>query len=71
MYRDGVGDNQLDIVSDYEVRQMSEAFQLFGEDYDPKLSVVVVGKRINTRIFEVQVIIGLTLPMLRLLLTIG
>ena len=51
MYRDGVGDGQMNVVQDFEVRQMVEAFSTFGEDYNPKLTVVIVQKRINTRIF--------------------
>ena len=52
VYRDGVGDGQMAIVQDYEVRQMVESFKDFGADYHPKLTVVVVQKRINTRIFQ-------------------
>ncbi|KAL8604204.1 hypothetical protein ACOMHN_014772 [Nucella lapillus] len=52
MYRDGVGDGQLAIVQDFEVRQMLDSFTDFGADYHPKLTVVIVQKRINTRIFQ-------------------
>ena len=52
MYRDGVGDGQLAVVQDYEVRQIVESFTDFGADYHPKLTVVVVQKRINTRLFQ-------------------
>ena len=51
MYRDGVGDGQLPVVAEYEVKQLSECFALFGETYEPRLAVIVVQKRINTRIF--------------------
>ena len=51
MYRDGVGDGQLHVVSGYEVQQLSDCFALFGEDYKPKMAVIVVQKRINMRIF--------------------
>eukprot|EP00794_Sanderia_malayensis_P019493 gene19493-21418_t len=53
VYRDGVGDGQLNVVSTYEVQQLSECFALFGPHYQPKMAVIVVQKRINTRIFAV------------------
>ncbi|XP_076451619.1 piwi-like protein 1 [Babylonia areolata] len=52
VFRDGVGDGQLPIVQDYEVSQILESFNDFGKDYHPKLTVVIVQKRINTRIFQ-------------------
>ncbi|KAK7111216.1 piwi-like protein 1 [Littorina saxatilis] len=52
VFRDGVGDGQMAIVQDFEVRQMEESFRDFGADYHPKLTVVIVQKRINTRIFQ-------------------
>ena len=52
VYRDGIGDGQLAIVKDYEVRQIVESFTDFGADYHPKLTVLVVQKRINTRLFQ-------------------
>jgi len=48
VYRDGVGDGQLQAVVDGEVPQMVSSF---GEKYRPKLSVIVVTKRIHTRLF--------------------
>ncbi|TNN69054.1 Piwi-like protein 1 [Liparis tanakae] len=51
VYRDGVGDGQLHSVVNYEVAQIVEAIQSMGHDYVPKLSVVVVKKRINSRFF--------------------
>ena len=55
IFRDGVGDSQLAVVAEYEQAQFSSCFAHFGEDYKPKLSIVVVQKRINTRIFGVLV----------------
>lgn len=52
VYRDGVGDGQLAVVKDYEVRQIVESFTDFGADYHPKLTVLFVQKRINTRLFQ-------------------
>uniref|UniRef100_A0A673CNS0 Piwi-like protein 1 n=1 Tax=Sphaeramia orbicularis TaxID=375764 RepID=A0A673CNS0_9TELE len=51
VYRDGVGDGQLHSVVNYEVSQIMESIKSMGPDYVPKLSVVVVKKRINTRFF--------------------
>lgn len=52
VYRDGVGDGQIAVVQDCEVRQIQDSFKDFGADYQPKLTVVIVQKRINTRIFQ-------------------
>lgn len=55
VFRDGVGDGQLQIVSSYEVKQLQECFALLGASYEPKLCVVVVQKRISQRLFSVNV----------------
>ncbi|CAL1300079.1 unnamed protein product [Larinioides sclopetarius] len=54
LYRDGVGDGQLDVVKNYETEQLRSCFNHFAADYTPSLSVVVVQKRINTRIYTVE-----------------
>uniref|UniRef100_UPI0037E74F43 piwi-like protein 1 isoform X2 n=1 Tax=Semicossyphus pulcher TaxID=241346 RepID=UPI0037E74F43 len=51
VYRDGVGDGQLHSVVNYEVSQILDSIKSMGHDYMPKLSVVVVKKRISTRFF--------------------
>ncbi|EFN87544.1 piwi-like protein Ago3 [Harpegnathos saltator] len=51
IYRDGVGDGDLDYVVRYEVRQLIETFNRIEPNYKPQLSVIVVQKRINTRLF--------------------
>ena len=38
-------------VLEFEIPQMIKCFSMFGEDYKPRLAVVVVQKRISTRIF--------------------
>lgn len=43
------------VVGGYEVEQLRTCFPAVGESYQPKLGVVVVQKRINTRLFSVQV----------------
>lgn len=55
VFRDGVGDGQLNTVGSYEVPQLSECFALFGESYQPQMAMIVVQKRINTRIFSYEV----------------
>uniref|UniRef100_A0A671UAF1 Piwi-like RNA-mediated gene silencing 1 n=1 Tax=Sparus aurata TaxID=8175 RepID=A0A671UAF1_SPAAU len=51
VYRDGVGDGQLHSVVNYEVTQIMDSIKSMGHDYMPKLSVVVVKKRISSRFF--------------------
>ncbi|XP_034726927.1 piwi-like protein 1 [Etheostoma cragini] len=51
VYRDGVGDGQLHSVVNYEVTQIKDSISSMGHDYVPKLSVVVVKKRISSRFF--------------------
>ncbi|XP_078105787.1 piwi-like protein 1 isoform X2 [Sander vitreus] len=51
VYRDGVGDGQLHSVVNYEVSQIMDSIKSMGHDYVPKLSVVVVKKRISSRFF--------------------
>lgn len=55
IFRDGVGDGQLDIVSNYEVKQFIETFNYIEPGYAPRLSMIVVQKRINARIFASHV----------------
>lgn len=52
VYRDGVGDGQLATVKSYEIPQLKEAFKQIGNDYSPKLTFVVVQKRINHKLFQ-------------------
>lgn len=52
VFRDGVGDGQLRAVFEHEVPQLNECFKRSGgQDYNPKVAIVVVKKRINTRFF--------------------
>ena len=55
MFRDGVGDGDLRYVADYEAKQLAECFQHFGSSYCPQFGVIVVQKRINTKIFAILV----------------
>lgn len=51
VFRDGVGDGQLNVVGGHEVEQLKQCFDQFGDHYEPAMTVVVVQKRINARIF--------------------
>uniref|UniRef100_A0A182QKA2 Aubergine n=1 Tax=Anopheles farauti TaxID=69004 RepID=A0A182QKA2_9DIPT len=54
VYRDGVGDGQLRQVVDHEVRSMKESLNKVyanNKEYKAQLTVVIVNKRINTRLF--------------------
>eukprot|EP01099_Mayorella_cantabrigiensis_P000709 TRINITY_DN1311_c0_g2_i1.p1 TRINITY_DN1311_c0_g2~~TRINITY_DN1311_c0_g2_i1.p1 ORF type:complete len:848 (-),score=209.79 TRINITY_DN1311_c0_g2_i1:183-2726(-) len=52
VYRDGVGDGMLEGVVTHEVPQFQETFSELGNGYLPQLAVIVVKKRIHTRLFE-------------------
>ncbi len=52
VYRDGVSEGQLLVVSEHEVKQLRSCF---ANDYAPQIAVIVVQKRINSRIFGIQV----------------
>jgi aubergine-like protein len=54
VYRDGVGDGQLDAVIQHEVPQLFETFKSLGNDYKPQVAFIVVKKRLNTRFFRTQ-----------------
>ncbi|XP_039213295.1 piwi-like protein 1 isoform X1 [Crotalus tigris] len=51
VYRDGVGDGQLKTLVSYEIPQFLECLKTVGADYRPKLTVIVVKKRVNSRFF--------------------
>lgn len=51
LYRDGVGNGQLPFVKEYEIQQFKNAFKRIDPEYKPKLTFVVVQKRINTKFF--------------------
>ncbi|XP_068099765.1 piwi-like protein 1 [Hyperolius riggenbachi] len=51
IYRDGVGDGQLNTLVKYEIAQLIDCINAAGKDYSPKLTVIVVKKRISTRFF--------------------
>jgi aubergine-like protein len=49
VYRDGVGEGQLQQVFEFEVAQFRESFAASSPGYNPKFTFIVVTKRINTR----------------------
>jgi aubergine-like protein len=48
VFRDGVSDGQIPYVTDHEVAQLKSCFS---NEYCPSMSVIVVQKRISTRVF--------------------
>jgi aubergine-like protein len=50
VYRDGVGDGQIQFVYEHELRAMREGLKSFWPS-TPKLTFIIVSKRINTRFF--------------------
>lgn len=51
LYRDGVSNGELPFVKNHEIEQFKDAFKRIDPDYKPKLTFVVVQKRINTKLF--------------------
>jgi len=51
VYRDGVGDGQIKQVYDHEVPQFKEAFAQVEPNYNPKFAMIIVKKRVSTRLF--------------------
>ncbi|XP_071428127.1 piwi-like protein 1 [Pithys albifrons albifrons] len=51
VYRDGVGDGQLNALVNYEVPQFLDCLKSIGTDYSPRLTVIVVKKRVGARFF--------------------
>lgn len=54
IFRDGVGDGQLRMCSEYEIPQLQEACKILDPNYSPELVFIVVQKRINTRMFRID-----------------
>jgi len=50
LFRDGVGDGQLDVVALFEAAQIEGLFKILG--VEPEFTFVIVQKRINLRFFE-------------------
>jgi aubergine len=52
IYRDGVGEGQVQFVVDKEVVPLVSKLRAIYGGNDPKMAYVIVNKRINTRIFK-------------------
>merc|ERR1712059_131182 len=48
-YRDGVGEGQVQHVLEHEVMRLKDTVRQLGPDYNPKITFIIVSKRINTR----------------------
>ncbi len=55
LFRDGVGDGQLQYAVEHEAAQFLSAFKAVTPPFEPKFTMVVVQKRINTRLFQAAV----------------
>uniref|UniRef100_A0A1B0GJP8 Uncharacterized protein n=2 Tax=Lutzomyia longipalpis TaxID=7200 RepID=A0A1B0GJP8_LUTLO len=51
-YRDGVGEGDIDHVLSIEVNKLKEKLKTAYGDHAPKLTYIIVTKRINTRLFR-------------------
>lgn len=55
LYRDGVGDGQIEYVHKQEINSLTKKldmlYERFGEGKSPKLTFIIINKRLNTRIF--------------------
>uniref|UniRef100_A0A8C4PYR5 Piwi-like RNA-mediated gene silencing 1 n=1 Tax=Eptatretus burgeri TaxID=7764 RepID=A0A8C4PYR5_EPTBU len=51
LYRDGVGDGQLAMVVNYEIPQLLDCLYALSENFQPRVTVVVVKKSGNARFF--------------------
>uniref|UniRef100_A0A336M4G2 Lipid droplet-associated hydrolase n=1 Tax=Culicoides sonorensis TaxID=179676 RepID=A0A336M4G2_CULSO len=50
IFRDGVGDGQIEALKNYEIVQLKAAWKAENPNYDPQFTFIIVQKRINTRI---------------------
>ena len=57
IYRDGVGDGQIEYVYEHELEVIRKTVAEATGCPDPKLTFVVVSKRINTRYTRTRIII--------------
>ncbi|XP_053676934.1 protein argonaute-3 [Anopheles nili] len=54
IFRDGVSDSQMTMCEQYEIPQLLAACNLMAPDYEPKITFIVVQKRIITRMFNMS-----------------
>lgn len=53
IFRDGISTNDIEVHSKYELEQFKQAFKTISYDYNPLLSLIIVQKRINTRVYSI------------------
>ena len=53
IYRDGVSDGDLKQVEEIELRDLIESFKYHPENYNPMVTLIIVQKRISTRVYQV------------------
>ncbi|XP_063698555.1 protein argonaute-3 [Culicoides brevitarsis] len=54
IFRDGVGDGQIQTLKNYEILQLKTALKAEKPGYDPQFTFIVVQKRINTRMMAIK-----------------
>lgn len=54
IYRDGVGDGQLQFVQSYEISQLENTCKKIAPDYSPKITFIVVQKRVSYKFFQID-----------------
>lgn len=54
-FSDGVGTGQFSLIREFEFPQIKQACCFVDEKYNPDIAFIVVQKRINTRLFMVNV----------------
>ncbi|XP_003245599.2 piwi-like protein Ago3 [Acyrthosiphon pisum] len=52
IYRDGVSDGDFKQVEEIELRDLIESFKYYPENYNPMVTLIIVQKRISTRVFQ-------------------
>jgi len=53
IYRDGVSDGDFKQVEEIELQDLIESFKCYPGNYNPMVTLIIVQKRINTRVFQV------------------
>jgi len=51
LYRDGVGESQINIVMEMETKLIKDMFTQINPDYKPEFAEIIVNKKINDRFF--------------------
>ncbi|XP_035915342.1 protein argonaute-3-like [Anopheles stephensi] len=54
IFRDGVADSMMNVCEEYEIPQLEAACKNIAPDYTPKITFIVVQKRIITRLFSMS-----------------